>query len=374
MAYTNIDDPSAHFQATTYTGAGANTEVTNSGNSDLKPDFLWIKNRTAGYGHFVVDSNRNISYAQNSSNAPYLETESTNAENSNQNWMQSVNTDGFTTGISEHINNNSGSAYVAWQWKANGGSTTSVSASGTGANCINASTHQVNQDAGFSIITYTGRADQITVHQQTNLTHGLGVAPDLTIMKKRDATGGWVVMGKHVTTSSAYSANEHLRLDTSDAVSNAEYTGYVAPTSTYIYLGDALVNDTGNDYVCYAFAEKQGYSKFGKYVGNGSQDGPMVYTGFKPTFVIMKRTDNAGAWHVFDNKRSGYNYANDVLQADATAAELSGQTYQFVDLLSNGFKVRRATYGPNVSGGTYIYMAFAESPFTTSTGVPTTAR
>ena len=108
MAYTNIDDPSAYFQATTYTGGGADTEVTNSGNSDLKPDFLWIKNRTAGYAHYVVDSSRNISYAQNSSNAPYLETDSTAAENNNQNWMASVNTDGFTTGISEHINNNSG--------------------------------------------------------------------------------------------------------------------------------------------------------------------------------------------------------------------------------------------------------------------------
>ena len=108
MAYSDIKDPSAYFQATTYTGAGANTVVTNGGNSDLKPDFLWIKNRTASYGHFVVDSNRNISYAQNSSNAPYLETESTAAENNNQNWMASVNTNGFTTGIAEHINNKSG--------------------------------------------------------------------------------------------------------------------------------------------------------------------------------------------------------------------------------------------------------------------------
>jgi hypothetical protein len=153
MAYTNIDDPSAYFQAETYTGAGANTSVTFSGNSDLKPDFLWIKNRTAGYAHFVVDSNRNISYAQNSSNAPYLEPNDVSTENNNQNWMQSVNTDGFTTGISEHINNNSGSEYVAWAWKANGGTTS------TNTDGVISSTVQVNSDAGFSILTYTnGRA------------------------------------------------------------------------------------------------------------------------------------------------------------------------------------------------------------------------
>ena len=361
MAYTTIDDPSAYFQAETYTGAGANTSVTFSGNSDLKPDFLWIKNRGAAYGHFVVDSNRNISYAQNSSNAPYLETESAAAENNNQNWMQSVNTDGFTTGISEHINSNSGSSFVAWAWKANGGTTASNS------NGSITSTVQANTDAGFSIVTYTGTGTAATIG------HGLGVAPAMYIVKNRDQTGtNWTVFHKDLT-SNAYS----LYLNTTAAQSNSVgYWNGTSPTSTVFSIKNTSgdVNTNTEDYVVYCFAEKQGYSKFGKYVGNGSQDGPMVWTGFKPAFVIMKRTDNTGAWHLFDNKRSGYNYANDVLQPQASAAELSGQTYQFVDLLSNGFKVRRATHGPNISGGTYIYMAFAENPFVTSTGIPTTAR
>src|SRR6056300_735091 len=200
MAYTNIDDPSAYFQATTYTGAGADTEVTNSGNSDLKPDFLWIKNRTAGYGHFVVDSNRNISYEQNSSNAPYLETESTAVENNNQNWMQSVNTNGFTTGISEHINNNSGSEYVAWAWKANGATT----ASNTDGDVT--STVQVNSDAGFSIVTYTGN---FTATQTVG--HGLGVRPDVVIIKNRDTAVDWVVWTSKLTSGNM------LKLNATDA-------------------------------------------------------------------------------------------------------------------------------------------------------------
>jgi hypothetical protein len=361
MAYTNIDDPSAHFQATTYTGAGANTVVTNGGNSDLKPDLLWIKNRTAGYAHFVVDSNRNISYAQNSSNAPYFETDSTAAENNNQNWMQSVNTDGFTTGISEHTNSNSGSAFVAWQWKANGGTTTAFNESGSNPG----GTRQTNTDAGFSIISYTGTGSNGTI------AHGLPSTPEFLIFKRRDATQFWCVWHQ------AIGDDNKLALHLSDGLdADGAFMNSTLPTSTNITVGGASVNTNADNgtYVCYAFSPIQGYSKFGKYVGNGSQDGPFVYTGFKPAFVIMKRSSGAGAWHLFDNKRSGYNYANDVLQADATAAELSGQTYQFVDFLSNGFKNRRATHGPNVSGETYIYMAFAENPFVTSTGVPTTAR
>ena len=366
MAYTTIDDPSAYFQAAIYTGNGDSSDDTNAivndGNSNLQPDFIWIKRRDADNGHQLLDSTRGVT--------KIIGSELSSAETTLANRLASFDTDGFTVQSSSGAFNAQNEPFVAWQWKANGGTTTSVSASGTGANCINASTHQVNQDAGFSIVTYTGRADQITVHQTTNLTHGLGVIPDLTIMKKRDGTGDWVVMGKYITTSSAYSANEHLHLNTTAAVSDAEYTGYYAPTSTYIRLGDALVNDTGDDYVCYAFAEKQGYSKFGKYVGNGSANGSFVYTGFKPAMVITKKSSATGNWTIYDNKRDPFNVADTVLLPNTTDAD---QTVINFDFVSNGFKCRNSG-SENENGTTYVYMAFAENPFVTSTGIPTTAR
>jgi hypothetical protein len=369
MAYTTIDDPSAYFQIALYTGNGTGQTITNDGNSDLQPDFLWFKNRDETVANILWDSSRGIT--------KFLISEQTAADQTNPATYEltSFNTDGFGLGIhnTAGINQSAAYTYVCWQWKANGGTTTSVSESGTGANCINASTHQVNTDAGFSIITYTGRADEITVHQQTNLTHGLGVAPDFTIMKKRDGTGNWVIMGKYVTTSSAYSANEHLTFGTA-AVSDAEYTGYIAPTSTYIYLGDALVNDTDDDYICYAFASKQGYSKFGSFVGNGNANGPFVYLGFKPAFIMMKNISIAGSWRIIDAKRNPGNLVNKQLSPSGNGAESTSPAYIASDFLSNGFKLRTSEAEGNGSGDTYIYMAFAENPFTTSTGIPATAR
>jgi hypothetical protein len=370
MAYSDIKDPSAHFQTVLWTGNGSRpVSITGVG---FQPDMVWAKNRTNNYNHVVYDSSRGAGQYKEITPNQLYEEGGNNAHT--YGYLSSFDSDGFSSTDSNYnaYFNENGNAFVSWNWKANGGTTTSVSASGSGANCINASTHQVNQDAGFSIITYTGRADQITVHQQTNLTHGLGVTPDLTIMKKRGSTGDWVIMGKHITTSSAYSANEHLHLNTTDAISNAEYTGYVAPTSTYIYLGDALVNDTGATYVCYAFAEKQGYSKFGKYVGNGNADGPFVYTGFKPAFLMMKEVSSAGGnWVMFDNKRDTFNVTKHRMFPNLVNSD--NTTRNYIDLLSNGFKMRDTDADHNQSGQTMIYMAFAENPFVAG-GIPTTAR
>jgi len=361
MSYTNgLDDPSAYFQATTYTGAGADTEVTNSGNSDLKPDFLWIKNRTAGYGHFVVDSNRNISYEQNSSNAPYLETESTAVENNNQNWMQSVNTNGFTTGISEHINNNSGSEYVAWAWKANGATT----ASNTDGDIT--STVQVNSDAGFSIVTYTGN---FTATQTVG--HGLGVRPDVVIIKNRDTAVDWVVWTSKLTSGNFLKLNATDAQASSSRIYQAGFT-----TSTFGIGANNSVNKSGDDLIAYCFEEKQGYSKFGKYVGNGAIDGPFVYTGFKPAFVLIKNIDTTQVWIMYDGARKPFNRDDNVasLYANTAGAEYTGASYHNLDILSNGFKIRLTDTSQNGSGNDHIYIAFAENPFTTSTGIPTTAR
>ena len=185
--YTKIDDASSHFQSKLYTGAGANTVVVNGRNSELKPDLLWIKNKEAAYAHFLVDSNRGISYAQNSSNAPYLEPNSNAAENNNQNWMSSVNTDGFTTGISEHINSNANSSFIAWQWKVNGGTT----ASNTDGDVT--TTVQVNANAGMSIVTWAGANTN-----NKDIGHGLGQSPDMIIVRNRTRAEDWGVFHREM--------------------------------------------------------------------------------------------------------------------------------------------------------------------------------
>jgi hypothetical protein len=356
MAYSNIKDPSAYFQALTYTGNGTTTNnVTNTGNSNLQPDWVWIKQRSGTQDHVVTDSSRDGEVASGTNLV--LTSNTAEAEASSTGFGINYATNGINFDAAWAKVNASGQTYVAWQWKANGGTTSS----NTDGDIT--STVQVNSDAGFSIVTYTGN---FTGSQ--GVGHGLGVRPDVVIIKNRDAGLAWVVWTSELT------SGNFLKLEATDAQASSSriyQNGYT--TSTFGIGANNAVNKSGDDLIAYCFAEKQGYSKFGKYTGNGSQNGPMLYTGFKPAFVIMKRTDSAGAWHVFDNKRSGYNYANDVIQADVPDAELSGQTYQFVDLISNGFKVRRATHGPNVSGGTYIYMAFAENPFVAG-GIPTTAR
>ena len=364
MAYTNIDDPSAYFQVNAYQ---ANTDTpsqtfTNNGNSDLKPDLLWVKNRS-GWGarnHQLWDSSRGVN--------KYLISNTTNTEQTSS--YQTFNTNGFT--VPEGFATAYSGAYVAWQWKANGGTTTSVSASGTGSGCINACTHQANTTAGFSIITYTGRDDQLNNGQHSILKHGLGVAPTLIILKRRDASADWYVMGKNVTSASAYSNNEYLSLNDTDAINGNSYTGSVAPTSTDIYLGNELVNVASATYVMYAFAEVQGYSKFGSYKGNSSTDGTFVYLGFKPRWLMIKSTSTGVGWFMHDTKRSTSNVMDDYLTANTSDPQGTSATIN-IDFLSNGFKLR---YGNNTnfSDHTYVYMAFAENPFTTSTGIPTTAR
>ena len=357
MAYTTIDDPSAHFQVETYTGAGANTSVTFSGNSDLKPDFLWLKNRTAGYAHAAFDSNRNLGSAVN---APFLEPNDTGTENSNQNWWNAtnygINTDGFQFGsVSEHNLNNLGSEYVAWAWKANGG-TTSSNTDGSIT-----STVQANQDAGFSIVTYT------TAGSTATIGHGLGAKPDVILLKKRNGAISWYV--RHVSTGTSY-LNLNL---TSAAVSNptATWTTTEPTTSVYSIGTSSDFNINGGEYLAYCFAEKQGYSKFGKYVGNGSTDGSFIYTGFKPAVIILKRTDSAKNWNIITGATIQENVIDERFNLNLGNIQ---SVSDWADFVSNGFKLRTTNASINASGGTYIFMAFAENPFTTSSGIPTTGR
>ena len=353
MAYSDIKDPSEHFQTTLYTGAGANTVVTNGGNSDLKPDFLWIKRRNAGYGHVVVDSNRGLG----SSNPPYLATEATDAENSNQNWISGVGTDGFTIGINEQNLSNTSGTYVAWQWKANGGTTASNSDGSV------TSTVQANQDAGFSIVTFTSAASGVF-----SVGHGLGVLPAMIIVKNREATSQWRVWHKDLTNS----VTSVLSLNRTDAEENySEFWG-AGVTSSVFGSKTGMSVDASDTYLAYCFAEKQGYSKFGSYVGNGNDNGPSVYTGFKPAFLMMKESSSAGGnWVNFDNKRDVDNVLIHRLHPNTTAGDNTSRNY--IDFYSNGFKMRNTDADHNQTGETMVYMAIAENPCVAG-GVPTTAR
>ncbi len=359
MAYTNIDDPSAHFQTALWAGNSSTQTITNDGNSDLQPDFVWNKNRSSALSHILQDSTRGATGGV----YRYLISNSTAAEavQSDGDGITSLNSDGFSLGFGNSNSwNSTGNNFVAWQWKANGGTTSS----NTDGTLTGGATVQANTDAGFSIITYTGTS-------QTNPTvgHGLNQAPELVLVKNRDLARNWAVG------MTAVGWTKYLELDTTDGeATNSGWWGNQNPTSTTVGLGTGT-QTAGNtyDYVMYAFHSVQGYSKFGKYVGNGSNtNGTFIYTGFKPAMIIAKRTDaNAHNWFIWDTKRAPSNRVEAVLYPNATTKESS--LFQ-IDILSNGFKHYNNYGSTNTSGASYIYMAWAENPFTTSTGIPTTAR
>jgi len=353
MAYTTIDDPSEYFTTTLYTGNGNdNRGITNSANAgNFQPDWLWYKERSSTSSHRVFDSSRGASKR--------IEPDTTTQEETDTSNQKSFDSNGFTVGTSGSTNAN-GDTYVAWQWKANGGTATAtISESGSNP----AASVQANTTAGFSIITYTGTGSQGTI------AHGLGATPKFIVAKNRDAGEGWIIDSSIITGNS----NGTLHFNT-----DGEYTGgsnqFGAHSSTNITIKTAgNINTDGQKYVAYCFAEKQGYSKFGFYEGNGNNDGTFVYLGFKPAWFMCKSIDTANSdqgWNIFDTKRDGYNVDNDQLLANDGGAEV---TTDRLDILSNGVKMRNSGTQTN-SAQTYIYIAFAENPFVSSKGVPTTAR
>jgi len=347
MAYTNIDDPSAFFQIALYTGNGGTLAITNDGNSDLQPDWIWIKRRDGAASHNSYDSSRGT--------GKHLAQNTTDAEQT-YHGVTAFNSDGFTLSSGGDMNYNNGT-FVGWQWKANGGTTATNNDGST------ASTVQVNQDAGFSIITYTGTGSE------TTFGHGLGVAPEVIIAKKRGGAASWVVWFKAFNNSDGY-----LVLNATDKMEEATtiFTN-TDPTSSVITLGSSsTVNQNTVTHLMYAFAPKQGYSKFGSYVGNSSTDGTFVYLGFKPRWLMIKSTQAGMYWDIIDSARSTSNVMDDYLTANTSDPQGTSATKK-VDFLSNGFKLR-SNNNINFSDHTFIYMAFAENPFTTSTGIPTTAR
>ena len=352
MAYTTIDDPSAYFQTAIYTGGGGSSSITNDGNSDLKPDLVWFATRNATNPKPLLDSTRGGN--------KFLYSDLTQGADTGDAGVgiATFNTDGFTFGsTAQTYFNDTNNTYVAWQWKANGGTTTAFSESGNNPG----GTYQANTTAGFSIVTYTGTGAAGTV------THGLGVAPKFIIIKNRDVTDPWAVY---------YGDNtDYLVLNTeAAAVDNAAWWNDTSPSSTVFTVNtDHSVNADAENYVAYAFAEVQGYSKVGSYIGNTNTDGAFIYTGFKPAFVLIKKYNTAAdSWVILDTARNPYNGMDARLFPDLNNAESTSQV--LIDSLSNGFKMRTADTAYNGSGVGYIYMAFAENPFVTSTGIPATAR
>jgi len=351
MAYTTIDKPSDYFNTKLYTGNGSTQSITGVG---FQPNWVWIKNRTAAENHFIFDSVRGaLNVLKSNSNGTAGDTPDS---------LTAFTSDGFNLGNLEDTNR-SGNAVASWNWKAG----TSVSGTTSGSGTGKAYTGSVSTDAGFSIIKYLGNGTA-----GHTIPHHLGAVPKFIIVKQ--TIGGdenW--FNYHVSLGNT----KDIHLNQTNAAATADSWNDTTPTSSVFSISDqSAVNGNGNTHVAYCFSEKKGYSKFGSYTGNGNANGAFVYTGFKPAFVITKNTTSSGYnWVLFDNKRStsGFNVVDKRLEPDTNNAEGTTSAYD-VDLVSNGFKSRGTGSGVNRSGNTFIYMAFAEQPFVSSSGVPATAR
>jgi len=342
MAYTTINKPTDYFNTVLYEGNGATGRgITGVGH---QPDLVWIKNRDATTPHVLTDAVRGATVTLNSND--------TSADDTISNGLTAFGTDGFTIGGNGSFNY-SNESFVSWNWKANGAGSANTDGSIS-------STVSANTTSGFSIVSYTGTGSSATVG------HGLGASPNIIINKKRSGGQNWNFQ------NSMRGYNEYLGLNT---VETSQSTGGAIISSvsstTFTCDGNGNANESGATYIAYCFAEKTGYSKFGSYTGNGNADGPFIYTGFKPAFILQKRTDATSNWHIFDIKRETYNSMNKYLLPNDSGAESTAGSWDF---LSNGFKVRSADNWQNASNGTYIYMCFAEAPLVGTNGVTAKAR
>ena len=339
------------MNATLYTGTGSTQTITNGvAGQAFQPDLVWIKSRSAANNHVLDDSVRgtNKTLFSNNNLAEYTDR-----------GVGSFNSNGFSITLANDDTSQNGQTFVAWQWKAGGTAVTNTS--GTISSQVSA-----NTTSGFSVVTYTGNGG----NNQT-VGHGLGVAPQFIIVKNRSAVFGWATWHGSLPTKAGY-------LDQTTDFQTGSYAAYgfnepnssgTYPTSSVFYISASgrtynsdITNGNGNTFVAYCWTPIAGYSAFGSYTGNGSTDGPFIYTGFRPRFLLIKRTDTTGDWWLEDTSRNTYNAADLVLFPNTSGAESGPNTYYW-DFLSNGFKLRSTTTGYNASGGTYIYAAFAENPF-----------
>ena len=332
-AYTTIDNPELYFQAVIYTGNGGTNAITLPGSENMSPDLVWCAERNDTSSPKICDTVRGTETV--------IRPDGTTVEASDSGVVTSFDSDGFTHGADNGINE-SGNTNVGWCW-------------------VESAT------AGFDIVGYDS-----TTSAKTE-SHSLSAVPHLIIIKRRDrGTNNWPVY-HHKNTAAP--ETDFLRLNTDDATAdNANMFNDTAPTSSVFSVGTGSeVNDghtPASAYITYLWSEKQGFSKFGSYEGNGDADGTFVYTGFRPAYVMCKSIDSTSEWFVFDNKRSPFNPVDDNLYANSHLAE--NTTTNIVDFLSNGFKIR-VSIDPNIAE-TFVYVAFAKAPFVNSEGVPCNAR
>ena len=340
-----IDKPNLHFNTKLYTGNAGTQSITGVG---FQPDLTWIKRRNTTGGNMWTDSVRGVTKT--------IISNETSAEQTFANGLTAFGTDGFTVGSEGGFN--SANTIVSWNWKAGGAG--SANTDGT----INTTSTSVNTTAGFSISTYTGTGSAGTIG------HGLGVKPDAWFVKARSETRAWYGWHKSMPLGDVWNLNSNgnKSTDTSLFTSNA-------PTTSVINLGTSVgTNNNGITFVCYAFAEKKGFSKFGTYTGNGNADGTFVYLGFKPAWIMIKPLATA-SWRIWDNKREDYdgNVNQTTINANESGAEYDDASVA-IDFLSNGFKGRTAGSDVSGSGVSYNYFAFAENPIVGSNNVPAVAR
>jgi len=340
--YSTISKSTSHYDTNLYLATGSSKTISGM---NFQPDLIWTSNRDeASYHPALIDAVRG--------GTKKIFSATTDAEATDANAVTAFNSDGYTFGSSGSFNIN-GDNYVNWCWKANGAGSANTDGS------INTTATSVNTTAGISISTYTGAGSNSTVG------HGLGVAPKVVFIKRLNNVDGLVVFHKSM------GDNKHMKTDrTNAAATGSNYFQDTAPSSSVVSIGsDTGVGDTGNTYVMYAFAEKTGFSKFGSYTGIGNTNGVFIYTGFKVNWLMLKRTDSADWWGVFDSKRNfnGQRYHDRINESSYA------ETTKDVDLLSNGFKIRTTDTAINASNGNYIYMAFGQS-LVGSNNIPCTAR
>mgnify|MGYP003112196718 CR=1 FL=1 len=364
MAYTTIDNPELYFQTLLWSGDGTTSRaLTLDGDENMQPDWVWIKQRTGSTPHKLFDVIRGV---QKSLKTNSIDGEATDDENG---FVTAFSTDGFTVGTGssgvDDVNAGSGSTYVAWNWKAGGSASSNSNGSIT-------SSVSANNTAGFSIVAWTGDGGE-----GSTVGHGLTSDLDCIIIKERGGTDWW----HHWQTG--LSGNVHnIFWNNQNGERASVNDGHVKnlPTSQRVFGFESsttnvdAVNQNTITNIGYCFSSVKGYSKFGKYNGNGNTNGPFIYTGFKPAWVMTKRIDSTGDWAMMDNKRPNeFNVVQNYLKGQASDAEQTDDSFN-IDILSNGFKIRYNNSNYNASGGSYVYMAFAESPFVNSKGVPTMAR
>ena len=348
MAYISFQ-PSDYFNTKLYTGTGSSNAITGVG---FQPDWLWIKDRDSG-------SNSNVITDAIRGTNKIIFSDSSGAELTDATRVTSFDSDGFTVGTSGSTNTNTND-YVAWNWKANGSGSANTDGSIS-------STVSANTTAGFSIASFTSPASG-------NFTfgHGLGVAPNVVILKTTGATSSWSFFHSTVCDT----VRKYLTLETTNALTTngSDLWGASLPTSSVMGATSGQACVGSQSCIAYCFAEKKGFSKFGSYTGNGSTDGTFIYTGFRPAFFMWKASSTTGGWYTIDNKRSDYNPSDKLLGANDSSAESAfGYNYDH-DFLSNGIKTRYGSFDMNQSGVTYIYMAFAEHPLVSSNDIPAVAR